>query len=145
MDTATDTNKHTGHQHGMGHDMSDPAMAASMEADIRTQFWVALLFSAAIVLLSPMAGMVGIRVAIAPMVRSWTMFALTTPVVFWCGWMFISGANQSLRSRKLDMSVPIAVGVLAAYLAFGYLTVIGSAVGGRRAELQPSPRRRHSG
>ncbi len=40
--------------------------------------------------------------------------------------MFISGAYQALRSRKLDMSVLIAVGVLAAYLASAYLTVIGS-------------------
>ncbi len=58
--------------------------------------------------------------------RSWTLFALTTPVVFWCGWMFIFGAYQALRSRKLDMAVLIAVGVLAAYLASFYLTVIGS-------------------
>ncbi|CAA9543391.1 MAG: hypothetical protein AVDCRST_MAG59-1055, partial [uncultured Thermomicrobiales bacterium] len=26
----------------MAHDMSDPAMAAAMERDIRTRFWVAL-------------------------------------------------------------------------------------------------------
>jgi P-type Cu2+ transporter len=118
---------HSGHQHGgMAHDMSDPAMAASMEADIRTRFWVALALSVAIVLLSPMVAMVGIRLAIAPAIRSWILFALTTPVVFWCGWMFISGAYQALRSRKLDMSVLIAVGVLAAYLASCYLTLIGS-------------------
>ena len=40
--------------------------------------------------------------------------------------MFISGAYEALRSRKLDMSVLIVVGVLAAYLASAYLTVIGS-------------------
>jgi len=59
--------------------------------------------------------------------RPWVLLVLTTPVVFWCGWMFISGAYQALRSRRLDMSVLIAVGVLAAYLASAYLTVIGSA------------------
>lgn len=51
---------------------------------------------------------------------------LTTPIVFWCGWMFVAGAARSLASRRLDMSVLIAVGVLAAYLASVYLTTIGS-------------------
>ena len=114
------------HQHGMAHSMSDPAMAAGMEADIRTRFWVALALSALIVLLSPMGAMIGIHLPLSSPARSWTLLALTTPVVFWCGWIFISGAYQSLRSRKLDMSVLIAVGVLSAYLASVYLTVIGS-------------------
>ena len=112
---------------GMAHDMSDPAMAASMEADIRLRFWVALALSVVIVLLSPMGKAHGLTLPFGPAARSWVLFALTTPVVFWCGWMFISGAYQALRSRKLDMSVLIAVGVLAAYLASVYLTVIGSA------------------
>ena len=112
---------------GMAHDMSDPAMAASMEADIRRRFWVALALSALIALLSPMGKMSSfLPLALPTAVRSWVLFALTTPVVFWCGWMFISGAYHALRSRKLDMSVLIAVGVLAAYLASAYLTVIGS-------------------
>ena len=110
---------------GMAHDMNDPAMAAGMEADIRRKFWVALAFSVVIVLLSPMGHFSGVPLPDA--VRPWVLFALTTPVVFWCGWMFISGAYGSLRSRKLDMSVLIAVGVLAAYFASVYLTVIRSA------------------
>ena len=36
----------TGHKHeGMAHDMSDPAMAVSMEADIRTRFFVLILIA----------------------------------------------------------------------------------------------------
>jgi Cu2+-exporting ATPase len=115
------------HQHGgMAHDMSDPAMAARMEADIRTRFWVAFVLSIAIVLLSPMGEMIGIYLPLSTTVRSWTLFALTTPVVFWSGWIFMAGAYHALRSRTLDMSVLIAVGVLAAYLASVYLTLIGS-------------------
>ena len=115
------------HKGGMAHDMSDPGMAASMEADIRLRFWVALALSTVVVLLSPMGKMTSLLpLALPAAVRSWTLFALTTPVVFWCGWMFISGAYTALRSRTLDMSVLIAVGVLAAYLASVYLTVIGS-------------------
>ena len=110
----------------MVHDMSDPAMAASMEADIRRKFWVALAVSVVIVLLSPMGKLPSLPLPLSAAARSWVLFALTTPVVFWCGWMFISGAFQALRSRKLDMSVLIAVGVLAAYFASVYLTVIHS-------------------
>jgi Cu2+-exporting ATPase len=111
---------------GMAHDMSDPEMAADMESDIRRRFWVALLLTAIVVLLSPMGRMIGIHLPLSATATSWTLLALTTPVVFWCGWMFISGAYSALRSRKLDMSVLIAVGVLAAYFASAYLTVIGS-------------------
>jgi P-type Cu2+ transporter len=111
----------------MGHDMSDPAMAASMEADIRTRFWVALALTAVVVIISPMGEMVGLRLPLNATVRSWAMLALTTPVVFWSGWIFVAGAYRALASRRLDMSVLIAVGVLAAYLASVYLTIIGSA------------------
>ena len=107
--------------------MSDPAMAASMEADIRARFWVALALTVMVVLISPMGEMIGLRLPLSAAVRSWTLLALTTPVVFWCGWIFIAGAYHALASRRLDMSVLIVVGVLSAYLASAYLTVIGSA------------------
>ncbi len=54
------------------------------------------------------------------------MLVLSTPVVFYCGWMFISGAYHSLRRRMLNMSALIATGVLAAYLASLLLTMVGS-------------------
>jgi Cu2+-exporting ATPase len=106
--------------------MSDPAMAASMEADIRARFWVALALTALVVLISPMGEMLGIDLPLSAAVRSWTLLVLTTPIVFWCGWIFVAGAFRSLLSRRLDMSVLIAVGVLAAYVASVYLTIIGS-------------------
>jgi P-type Cu2+ transporter len=118
--------QHSGHGMVMARDMSDPAMAASMEADIRARFWVALAISALVVLISPMGEMIGIRLPLSAAARSWILLVLTTPIVFWCGWIFIAGAYYSLVSRKLDMSVLIAVGVLAAYLASVYLTIIGS-------------------
>jgi Cu2+-exporting ATPase len=101
-------------------------MAASMEADIRFRFWVALALSALVVLISSMGEMIGIRLPLSSAVRSWTQLVLTTPIVFWCGWIFVAGAFHSLVSRRLDMSVLIAVGVLAAYVASVYLTIIGS-------------------
>src|ERR1700730_8767976 len=117
---------HSRHATGMSHDMSDPAMAASMEAAIRSRFWVALALSALVVLISPMGEMLGIHLPLSTAVRSRTLLVLTTPIVFWCGWIFLAGAFRSLVSRRLDMSVLIAVGVLAAYVGSIYLTIIGS-------------------
>lgn len=46
----------------------------------------------------------------------WTMWLLTTPVVFYVGWQFIDGAYKALRNRTANMDVLIAMGSLAAYL-----------------------------
>jgi Cu+-exporting ATPase len=41
--------------------------------------------------------------------------ALATPVQFWCGWPFYTGAIKALRHRAADMNTLIAVGTSAAY------------------------------
>ncbi len=43
-------------------------------------------------------------------------FALTTPVVFYCGWQFYRGAWLALRNRFADMNTLIAIGTGAAFL-----------------------------
>ena len=43
------------------------------------------------------------------------LFALTTPVQFFCGWHFIKGAWAALRHRTADMNSLVAAGTLAAY------------------------------
>jgi Cu2+-exporting ATPase len=40
---------------------------------------------------------------------------LTLPVVTWCAWPFYAGALRDLRSGRLGMDVPVALGVLAAF------------------------------
>ena len=107
-----------------GHNMSDPSMGKAMELDVRRRFWVALGLTVPIAVL---AGHVpGLPMLVHPPLASWIGLALSTPVVFWCGWMFLSGTVSALRHRKLDMSVLIATGVLAAYLSSVYLTIIGN-------------------
>ena len=124
------SHEHAGHtmppaegQHA-GHDMSDPAMGKAMELDVRRRFWVAFALTVPIALL---AGHVpGVPMLIEPPLSSWIGLALATPVVWWCGWMFHAGTVSALRHRKLDMSVLITTGVLAAYLSSVFLTVIGN-------------------
>jgi Cu2+-exporting ATPase len=54
--------------------------------------------------------------------------AVTTPVVFYSGWPFISGAWRSLKNRAPSMDLLVALGVLAAYLYSLYATVVGGEV-----------------
>jgi Cu2+-exporting ATPase len=112
---------HAAHGAHGAHDMSDPAMAAEMERDMRDRFVVALLLTIPTVLYSPVAeNLFGIDL---PGPANWIMVALTTPIVFWAGWIFIAGAYYSLKNRALNMSVLIATGVLAAYVFSVGLTV----------------------
>ena len=115
---------HAGHA-GMSHDMSDPTMARAMETDIRNRFFIALLLTIPTLLYSPLFTQFFKISLPAPVDPDWIMFVLSTPVVWWSGWIFISGAYQSLKNRALNMSVLIATGVLAAYLFSVLLLFLG--------------------
>ncbi|MGH2522056.1 MAG: heavy metal translocating P-type ATPase [Anaerolineales bacterium] len=108
--------EHAGMAHGH-HDISDPRMAASMEADMRRRFWVSLILSTPVVLYSPLAtNIFGLRL---PMLfgipHDWIMLAFSTPVALWTSSVFHLGAWQSLRSRVLNMSVLVSFGILVSY------------------------------
>ena len=114
------------HGDHMGHDMSDPGMAKAMERDMRNRFFVALLLTIPTVLYSPLGtNLLGLRLPAFGLSENVIMFLLSTPVVFYSGWIFISGSYYSLRSRTLNMSVLIATGVLAAYLFSVLITFLG--------------------
>jgi len=119
-------------QHGMAeshdHDalMTDPRMAVFMEADMRRRFLWSLVLTIPAILYSPLgANLLGLRLP-QPIPANWILFLLTTPVVFWTGSIFITGAYRSLRKRALNMSVLISVGVLAAYVFSVLITVLNA-------------------
>jgi len=102
--------------------MTNPQMAKAMEVDMRRRFWISFVLSIPIFLYSPVGESVfGIKLP-SPIPVNWLLFLLTTPIVFWAGSIFITGTYYSLKSRKLNMSVLIATGVLAAYLFSVLLT-----------------------
>jgi Cu2+-exporting ATPase len=114
------------HGDHMDHDMSDPGMAAAMERDMRNKFFIALLLTIPTVLYSPLGmNLLGVRLPTFGLGENVIMLLLSTPVVFYSGWIFISGSYHSLRRRTLNMSVLIATGVLAAYLFSVLITFIG--------------------
>ena len=117
---------HADHGDHADHDMSDPNMAATMERDMRNRFFVALLLTIPTVLYSPLGmNLLGVRLPTFGLGENVIMLLLCTPVVFYCGWIFISGSYHSLRRRALNMSVLIATGVLAAYSFSVLITFLG--------------------
>jgi P-type Cu2+ transporter len=117
---------HADHGDHADHDISDPNMAATMERDMRNRFFVALLLTIPTVLYSPLGmNLLGVRLPTFGLGENVIMLLLSTPVVFYSGWIFISGAYHSLRRRTLNMSVLIATGVLAAYLFSVLITFLG--------------------
>ena len=107
--------------------MADPATARQMEADMRRRFWVALGFTIPVVALA--GHLPGTPVLLHPPLANWLGLVLSSPVVWWSGWVFLEGSYHALRHQRLDMSVLIATGVLAAYLSSVYLTVINYPTG----------------
>ncbi|HEX9269501.1 MAG TPA: HAD-IC family P-type ATPase, partial [Candidatus Limnocylindria bacterium] len=113
---AARTAAHGGHE-AMGHDMSDPRMAAAMEADMRRRFWIALVLSLPVVAYSSLGTLLlGGRALPAPIDRNWLLFIFATPVALWASSVFHTGAWRSIRSGVLNMSVLVSLGILVSYV-----------------------------
>jgi P-type Cu2+ transporter len=114
----------------MGHDMSDPAMAREMEADMRRRFFVSLVLTIPIILYSSLGTTLFHLHLPTPFGVSpnWVLLVLSTPVVWWGGWIFHFGAWRALRNRTLDMNVLVSLGVLVAYLFSVFATLFAPQV-----------------
>ena len=123
--------EHAGMRHDMmGHDMSDPAMARAMEADMRNRFFAALVLTIPIILYSSLGmHLFGLHLPTPFGISSnWVLLVLTTPVVWWAGWMFHAGAWRALGNRTLNMNVLVSLGVLVAYLFSVFATLFAPQV-----------------
>ncbi len=62
--------------------------------------------------------MTGLNIPFIPMWlhHPWLQFILTTPVMFWCGKTFFTGAWKGLKRHSADMNTLISVGTGSAYL-----------------------------
>jgi Cu2+-exporting ATPase len=111
---------HEGHE-GMGHDMSGHGGHAShhamMVADFRRRFWISLVISIPILLLSPLIQrFLGIEGAIAFPGDSYVLFALSSAVFFYGGWPFLKGIYDELKSKAPGMMTLIALAITVAYV-----------------------------
>ena len=114
------------------HQDSGPAPVEAMERELaqertllRRQFTVAAVLTSLVLLasLGPMVG--GHHRAIGPAWFSspWTQLLLTTPVLFWCGRSFFTGAWSALRRHSADMNTLVAAGTGIAWLSSLLVTV----------------------
>ena len=112
---------------GMDHTgLAGREMAKLMEEDIRNKFFVSLLLTIPIVAYSPLGmNILGLNLP-SPIPVNWLMFLLTTPVYFYCGWIFLYSSYFALKRKTLNMAVLIAVGITAAYVFSLVLTLLGS-------------------
>ncbi|HLB51786.1 copper-translocating P-type ATPase [candidate division WWE3 bacterium RIFCSPHIGHO2_12_FULL_38_15] len=113
---------------GMDHTgLAGREMARLMEEDIRSKFFVSLLLTVPIVLFSPLGkNIMGFSLPI-PISENWLLLLLTTPVYFYCGWIFLYSTYVAIfKQRTLNMAVLIAVGITAAYVFSIVLTLLGS-------------------
>src|SRR3990167_1492898 len=113
---------------GMEHTgLAGREMARLMEVDIRSKFFVSLLLTVPIVLFSPLGkNIMGFSLPI-PISENWLLLLLTTPVYFYCGWIFLYSTYVAIfKQRTLNMAVLIAVGITAAYVFSIVLTLLGS-------------------
>ena len=87
--------------------------------DMTRRFWVSVIFSFPLLLLTMGMHIIGIHSVInfiSPHISSWIQLALATPVVLWCGWPLLQRGWISVVQLKLNMFTLIALGVGIAYL-----------------------------
>ncbi len=110
-----------------------PYDAQRREQALRSERRVALrrLFVAALGMMQVMMYAVPVYLADGDMTADieqlmrWASLLLTMPVVLYSAQPFFAGATRELRSTRLGMDVPVALGIGAAFLASFWATVAG--------------------
>ncbi|BAD60610.1 heavy metal translocating P-type ATPase [Nocardia farcinica] len=111
----------------MGHGGHAGMSMASMVADMRNRFLVAVLFSIPIVIWSPIGrDVLRLDVPVPFGLREdvWALL-LSLPVIFYSSWIFFDGAVRALRARTLDMMVLVAVAIGSGWLYSLVITLTG--------------------
>ncbi|MHB1053234.1 MAG: copper-translocating P-type ATPase [Thiobacillus sp.] len=111
------------HEHPPHHDHQNHH--AHMAADFRKRFWIALVLTLPILVLSPLLQeLVGLRDAIRFSRDLYVLFGLSTAVFFYGGWPFLKGLVEELKSRQPGMMTLVAVAITTAY-AYSSAVVFG--------------------
>jgi Cu2+-exporting ATPase len=107
--------RHNGVDHPDEHEHQDHH--AHMAADFRKRFWISLILTMPILVLSPMLQtLVGLREAIRFPGDLYVLFGLSSAVFWYGGWPFLKGFFTELKSRRPGMMTLIAVAIATAYL-----------------------------
>lgn len=105
--------EHREHEGNQGHQNHH----AHMAADFRKRFWIALVLTLPILVLSPMLqSLVGLREAIRFPGDAYALFGLSSAVFWYGGWPFLKGLVKELKSLQPGMMTLVAVAIGTAYL-----------------------------
>ena len=103
---------HEHHDHTEHHQM--------MIKDFRRRFWISLIITLPILLLSPMVQeLLGFEFSLSEMADKYILFGLSTIVFFYGGWPFLKGLVEELKEKQPGMMTLIAVAIT---VAWGYST-----------------------
>jgi Cu2+-exporting ATPase len=107
----------------MNHD-EHAGHGASMVDDMLRRFVISLVLTVPLVLYSPIGETIGFT-ATPPfgLSMAWFGLVLSTPVVWWGGWPFISAAWRALKRGEANMMTLIATGILVSWLFSVYVTL----------------------
>ena len=98
---------HEGHDHGGHHRM--------MIEDFKKRFWVSLILTVPVLLLSPMIQkFLSLNWSFSG--DMYLLFALSSIIYFYGGWPFLKGFKEEITNRSPGMMTLIAVAISAAYL-----------------------------
>lgn len=90
---------------------------AHMAEDFRQRFWIALVLTVPILVLSPaLQEMVGLRTAFSFSGDTYVLFGLSSAVFFYGGWPFLKGLFEELKSAQPGMMTLVAVAITTAYV-----------------------------
>ncbi|MEA1052107.1 copper-translocating P-type ATPase [Lamprobacter modestohalophilus] len=109
--------EHAHHDHG------------AMIADFRRRFWISVLLTVPILLLSPLIqAFLGLTEVLAFPGDAYALLALSTAVFLYGGWPFLTGLLSELRAGAPGMMTLIALAITVAY---GYSAAVVLGLGGK--------------
>ena len=110
---------HSGHDHDGGNHH------AMMVEDFRRRFWVSLVITVPILVLSPMVqSFLGLDGLVEFPGDQYVLLVLSTAVFLYGGWPFLKGIVDELRDRQPGMMTLIAVAITVAY-SYSAAVVLG--------------------
>ncbi|WP_066833832.1 copper-translocating P-type ATPase [Rufibacter ruber] len=102
-------------QHPSGHGEHGHDHHAMMIDDFRKRFWVSLLLSVPVIIISPMVqDILGYRLEIP--FNMYIAFALSSVIFFYGGWPFLTGFRDEVKKGAPGMMTLIAIAITVAYI-----------------------------
>jgi Cu2+-exporting ATPase len=114
--THQQNHEHTQHHHHEQSSHDHSSHHAMMIRDFRKRFWVSLIMTFPILVLSPMIqNVLGYEISLRHI--EYVLFGLSAFVYFYGGWPFLTGLADELKKKQPGMMTLIAVAIT---VAFGY-------------------------